>query len=508
MPISKGFLRSSSGYFNRQWILTGILLGLLTALVLYAFSIQFMELFRLFAYELMGNVIILKQGEIVFYNFFYAAIASIVGASAGLQFLIQNSIRWSEPKLKVSAFLILKNQYFNIWNWLYFYGKAFILAGILFWTLPIHYDIDFYSEYYYFFIAFALLMYLNLWQDMYRLLRRRLLKCIFITTVLIIANCLLITRLNIVDHTKINTIILSKTISYKYRVTPPKTEAMDINSDFGTVKSHIYIGFSQYTDTLTPRIILKDYKSSHFSSVDQQDLVYYLKEESDRVDAYFAEDHIVALHIDGAVKMHFVNELKDILKANNFRRIRYVSTPRFSRYPANYPGFDKYGLNILLPVNCDFITGQVDSLKALGYSGSQVRFPDLPCYFGAEIKNYNRVKLDINPDSLLLNGNPVTPQHLSSFVYSLFKKYEQNALVLLKINPESTFEQYMQAMDLLRKPVLQLRNLEAIKLTGEVYSSLPPYDFGYNTMKQIKDRYPFNFYEMSEADSYLYDFVK
>lgn len=509
MSISKGFLRNISGNVDRPWVSTGILLGLFSALALYAFSILFRELFRIYTYEFIGDLIVLTDSEITFYDFYYALVSSTIGASIGLQFIFQNSRKYGSPKLKISQRLILKNQYFNTWNWLYFYGKACLLIGILLWTLPLHFDIDFYNEFRYFFILFVIAMYLNLWLDMYRVLRGRLLRWIAIATALILVHSFLITKLSIVNYDAINTKILANTLSHNYRVNVPKTETLDLDLGHEPNKTHVYIGFNRHIDTQTPEIILKDYNDSPFTTVEPKGLVDYLKSEDKRLDNRFVSDHTITLHIDSGIKMLFVNELKNILEANRFRKVRYASVPIFSKYPPDYPGFDKYGLSIHLQFNCDFVIEQVDSLRSLGYFGSQVRFPDFPCYFGAEIINYNRVKLSINPNNLLLNGRPISKSKIDSFLWQFFKKYENNGLILIEVAPECTFGRYLTTMDLLRKPILKLRNTIAMQQTGSGYkSSLAPWDTDYSIMKQIEDQYPYNIIEMSIVDQYLYEYVK
>lgn len=508
MSLNKGFLGNSNKAFAKRWILTGILLGLNLALVLYAFSIQLRESFRILTHFFVGHLLILNTSERLFYDLFYAVISSIVGFSFALKFITENSRNRHDPKVKLSQTTIINNHNFTTWHTLNWAAKVFLITGIWFISIIMHFDIDFYNELYWFFILLPPVWFLNLWLGMHRLLGRKTFRWMVISALVIATSSFLLIQLEVVDSNKIDKQLLKNTIAYNYDVDIPETRSYS-QLDYSNYPIDLYVGFSKNEESAEVKII-GDNSEGRFNELAIDELRLHLIREMDKLSFHGRINATVRLFIDERVEMYTVYLISQEIARSGIYNIFYQTDPENSTYPPHHPPYFKYGIKRKAPFNCDCAIDKIESLKMLGYSSRQIRFPETYCYRMAHIYDYNRLKVNIDvQDNLLLNNRPISYKRLKDILYKFEDSYYKNSLIILDADGESSYGRYIEILDLIRSAIIYKRNELAMgNFNLPYFYSERLWEGEKKKMEIIEELVPINILEMTYTDKHLYDFVK
>lgn len=513
MTLHKGFLRQVNSEFSKTVIWTGILIGVFVALAFFLFSIYIREALRLATINFIGHLLVLNSKEAHFYDYFYAFLASITGCGFTLRYILENLKKRAKGKLRISHRLALNNIKFQTWHTNYIISDTFLKAGLMITSMPLQFDIDFYEEYWFFFVLILVFYYLSLWLHTYRILRKNTYRWMFIALGIIIVNSFLLNQLNPLDYERINKVVTANDIDQKYEVKVPSITSIEQGWNRHYQMFDIYVGYDKTGNQNDVKIVVNEYSDLPIEELSLDEIGEYFSRIS--ASDLIGFGSIIVLHIDQKVNMGFVNQLKQALtELDNYTKLEYntilyAATPKYSKYPKDYPGFKRMGIKQWFPWFCPDVIQKIDSLKAMGYTARQVRFPDGPCYRTAHLKDYNRLKVSVLKNQLLLNNQPVTTKKLKELLIKFSKKYSDKGVIIYEVDNEASFLQYMKIMDLMRGAVLSVRQEEALKSLKINYT--PPHETWGDERDQmwaIKRKYPFNFLEMTESDRYLYEYVK
>lgn len=386
--------------------------------------------------------------------------------------------------------------------------KAFVLFAIMSITMPLHYDTNFVEDFWLLCIVLPISLFLNSWLHTYRVLGRSTFRWMLICLALTTTNTLIIKQITLIDYQKVDTVLLEDDVHTNYQIEVPVTSNFEENRGNGQKYNHVYIGIDKKGNFRRVATIIKDPVSEKLIEVLPQEIPDIMAKEP-RQEHLWYHDQFIVIHADQSVKMKYINAVLNEFRTDFYGKVLYATTPKNTQYPLGHPYFKNVGILENLPFNCSSIIDQVDSLKALGYTGEQVRFPSFLCYRTIHLQEYNRLKITLTPDKLYLNNQSVTQEKLTTIVSYLFRCYQQNSALLLDVHEDCSYGQYIELQDLLRNAIMKLRHEEAYKLHGKIYQDPRNlWDESRQPMNEIRHRYPFNFIHMTKEDRYLYNFKK
>jgi len=103
---------------------TGVILALFFSYTFYTILYFVRETFRFFTHHYGDNLlVVLSTKENFYYNLFFGLIASILGYSIFIKFVVENSINHHNKKKKRHQRLILNNQAFSFWSFLSVFSR-------------------------------------------------------------------------------------------------------------------------------------------------------------------------------------------------------------------------------------------------------------------------------------------------------------------------------------------------------------------------------------------------
>ena len=219
--LSRGFIASSRKHSIRidwnnmkTWVAIFVTLGY--SLAFFLFFVVVREMFRYFTFiSDQEYLLVLSTTETNFYNFFFAFIAILTGASFGVEIVIKT--QFEIPKY--ARYSILK----RLW-WLAMDHKLFrCTIGFTLWKLlliffKIYISFDFYRDYWFLFPMILVLLFLNQWMRYRYFIKNNSLKVMILffagTTICFMLLC----AIPIFDFESFNHSLLKNTISYNYNI--------------------------------------------------------------------------------------------------------------------------------------------------------------------------------------------------------------------------------------------------------------------------------------------------
>lgn len=205
MALTKRFLHADTKQFKptaKQFVL-GIVLGIMFALTLYALMCYFREILRvIWSDNIYRDVSIYSRKEINFYNIILAYIATIFGQSLVFTFW------FNRPRHKYGKYGFKLDSLINdLWPLnLVFIG---ILSSIVvriglpfFWRAA--YDFGLYPEFNVYFILMIIVLFLQQWITIVRMFKRKGLKYMLISAVIVSALSLILSRMDFINYDTLN----------------------------------------------------------------------------------------------------------------------------------------------------------------------------------------------------------------------------------------------------------------------------------------------------------------
>lgn len=493
MPLQKRFLRPKK-VINYSRIDTGIILGTIFSAIMYGFFYMFREAFRIFTSQFGGKLLLeLTPKENFYYNLFYGSIAAILGFYVFVRFVFENSINHKSPGTRLRQKQVLNEQGYSMWTFLHAFGLFTVVIGIWYITMSMQFDISFIDELPLLLILIPVVLFLNIWPPILRLVGKKGYKWMAYSFVYISALSIAYGNINFVDYQNVNTYFKQHSLELSTVIDFPSTKSH--KSIYNSVTVDVYLA-KDSTNKYKPTIYWNDPRIT----VDIQEIGKKVNQEVDKTVAPERFNIIAVLIIDKQVSLSFVNNLKYELRKGGIRKILFSTGVEHSKYPKYYPSFKYSGIQQLLyPIYLSEFKSFLDSLENIDISNYAIRLPESILYRLDDIRNSNRIEIKVGKDSVLLNNSPITKDELRTFVYKFIKKYAPNYAIIYSPDNEITYNRYIEYLDLIYYSIDKLRNEMAYELYQQPFED----NFWDNKFDTIKIEYPRNIIEWTPEEKRL-----
>ena len=455
--MRNGFLRNRDfiSRISNYEIAVGIILGLAMAFSFYALFSVISEAFRMLYYALRDDLCILSEEEFGFFNLFYAYLSLILGQSTTLLFWLDRA-RMGSRRMSLNRISIIHDQRFYNWYFLSWFSKVAISYGIIFVQIVgcksgfIH----FFSAYKYLFILFVVVMFLQTWNTISKVFKKRALRWMGVSAILISILAFGLSKIDIANYQQTNEKIISHNITLQYPLQLPEMEFSQMPDKYSLLRE-VYVFKGLYKGKNMPFIVIDNEKFPIDSISSKLKEMRNAKGELDRNFLTFL------FYIDRGMRMDFVSQLKS--KLNIRDRCHFAVKPIGFGSQRTYV---KYLSRFLL----------------VGFQDSFVRKKQK---FLEEA-----IKIEANNDSTYwLQDSIVLIDDFEDKLIELIRGKKKYVLWHISTDDE-TFESYLRRQEHAYKAIIKMREVEAYHQYGEGLDQLLPQE-----RRVIKRKYPFSWVE-------------
>lgn len=496
MTLTKGFLRSSP-ILNKQIVPVGLLIWPLFSFGLYGVCYFLREAIRLIAGNLgLGSLIVLSPAGYFWYNLFYASLAVIIGFYFFIKFVFEDSVDFSNHKIKRRQRHILNEQGFTSWSFLYAFGQISMVLGILFITMPLQFDIDFLEDYPHLLILIPVVLYLNSWPLILRSMGRAAFKWMGYSFLLVSLLSVGFANINLSDYQKIDQALLARNVQSAYDLRLPAGKSHE------RINNYPILDFYIVHDALSPNepVIFLDDTRTRLSL---EEMEGFLKSERNSFGYFSNTRPTVNLHIDERIRVSFVNRFKQALRIAGIENIHYSTGVKHSKYPSHYPPFKYSGIpELLFPYYPEFVA-LLDSAEKLDLRKYTVKVPESDYYRIREVGRYKRMKVKVTPEQVFLNNRAISAEALQAYTAKFMRKYAPDYMVIYEPDTQISYKRYIECKDLILSANNNLRH----EMSYELYNQ--PFDYWYRDREylRIREMYPRNVLEWTEEEKRLLELL-
>ena len=415
---------------KRKHIIFSIVVGLFYSFVFYSFLYLSREAVRLLSVTDKYDIMILSDKEVSFYNLFFAFLSLIFAQSIGILLWFGKTRKAFEKRNIYKSAIINDQLFLNTYFLSWFSRLATVYALFMLW-LPFggFYVFSFYPKYNYIFILFLIVLFLQTWVTIRRVYKRKALKLMLFSAVIISVLAFALSRINLVDYQKINQICLEKNIAHKYKLELAEVETFEYSFN---IINDIYL--VKPSDTMVSKnpIIIFNGKELSFNDLEQD-----ISQHTKSMEGYIIFEYSFfgfRVHIDKSIKMSFVNRLKDIMINADIHRVDYAVIPLKREYDKRY----------------------------YTYCSSAWRLINKEEYENTELKDFDLLSVSYVADSLQINNIACSSKDFYSKIKQQIEEHE-NYLLLFTVDNEMIFADYIFVLSEFRKAIAAIRNEYAMK---------------------------------------------
>ena len=471
MPLPKKFLHHHIGglNINRSQFIIGLILGLLYAITFYCLLYLMRESFRVLSLISNYDIIIFSPEETNFYNLFFGFLSAIMGQSILFQFVFGKPNKlWARKKRY--RLTILHDQRFFIWFFLSWFSRcAFVFGCISFLTFDGgSFAFSLYPQYNFLFILIIIVLFYQSWNGIKKIYKKSSYKWILLSMVSICALAIGLSQIKLVDENKINEIGLKDNVYHHFNLQLPESEYYE---SFFRSNHDLEIFLVQDQKEGRSKIIFRN------KEFNPNQLIGELIRVTDSPSQIFHPRSKIQLHIDGTIKMEFVNKLNSKLAQIGKNNIAYTVLPKERKYDDRF-----YKKSVLRNHNPDWLSSSPWSL-----------YYDLNRY--RQLYNNENAIIISQTDAgeILLNGENISKSGLK---LKIEKTVELGfaELIFFAINNRVEFSHYIKVLSVYKSTVQDLRNEKSNQLFEKDFREL----YG-NEENEIRKLIPTNFIEIPEV---------
>ena len=437
---------------SKKKVLLSIVIGLLSAFVIYSFSYVLRETMRVMSFEFDLYPNIISEVDRSFYNLFFASLAVIFGNSIAVSFLFsrpQNLMSTRSPKRKQ----IINEQIFLNFNFAYWFGKLGLMFGAFSMCCM---SFPYSSTPKYIAILLIVALYLESTKTLNKVLKKKKWKFMLIHTLLLFLLSLGLSKIDTVNYKAIDAM------------------ALEANPIVDLPNSFFYQKISNRKYPTVTFKIFRDRKNKNIirNELNEEIQIHDLSSEINRVrNSVYREELIdflkVRISADKSTELNYIKQLEAELFLINQREIIYnvYNEDELSR-SYELRGFSK----ITTPDVLQFRPKEVSIYSPLVSSA----FPYYPSF-----KDTLNVHVQ---NAVIIDGLAVS----NALLVSEFKKsITQDRAINYIISKETTYQDYITSLSAHWKAVHELREEHQIFLVG--YKGSQAYN---DEQAQLRKKYP------------------
>ena len=495
MALRKHYQHADSREFfpSRRLLILGMVLGAGLASAMYALMYYFREILRvLWSDPVYGDFMILSHGEVDFYNTVSAFTAVLFGQGVAFTCWFNRSRRkFGRLGRRIECIVS------DLWplNLFFFWMlvQTVVVAGTAFFWRP-QYEFGLYPDFNIYFVLMLVVLFLQQWVGIVRLFRRRAMKWMCVSAVVVSAAAFALSRINFIDYDAFNERMQRKNIYANYHIDWPVAAYTD-HPDFRTQAyipdGNIYVaGPKQAAAGMAPTVVMNNlicYSDPALNDISFREVspdsvgavVKRWQEYKLRDTVYHAYPGrcIYRLKINRNIPMSVVGKLKTDLAAAG------VGTVEFAVQPPEYgPGesFRSYDDRLMLTMPLPPYYAYTPERLAEAFAESGRRYG--PSFDIVESGN----------GICLLDGEPVRKTALKDAIKALVAD-NPDCLFRYHIDDDAVFQDYIDVMVSGLQAVHELRKEYAQRHYGlDVPES-------WEMENAMRRRYPLRILEMTES---------
>lgn len=443
MVLKKGFLRANIGKnipFSK--FIIGVVLGLSIAFFSYALFQVFREILRANSVSDDFDIWLLTEGEVNFYNLIVAYIAIIIGQSCSFIYWFdvpKNNFKTRPTRLRS----IVHEQRFLNWYFLNWFAKLSVVFGIIFgfqgagW----HYEFSFFPEYKYLFVLIIIVLFLQTWNSILLVFKKKAFKWMLISALAISAFSILLSKVNLVPYQELNSRVIANRINSKFQLRLPESTVFK-NQKRRNHFPKVSLVFSKDSINTKPIYLL----GNNVYTLKQ--LIIELDERNKSRNEYVRWAEVgFYFQIDKETPMLYVEQLKQKLGYLDFMYLHYLVLPKdrklddFYYHAIQYSYFRIY--NNYHISNQNFKEKEFSTNLTLGYSEGKY----------------------------VINEVPVLKENLKHQLQS-HMRVDSNYVLNFYFDKNLTFGQYIKMHSLVWETVNELRDEYALDIYGKKFKDL------------------------------------
>ena len=467
MTLTKNFLHKESDFIQipRFKLIIGIFVGLFFSFAFYSFLYLIREVFRILSVTETYDLWILTDKEVHFYNLIFALISVIIAQSITFTFWFDCPKRIFE-KQNFRKTSIINDQRGLNWYFLSWFSKLAIVFGLMF-GLTIHggfYIFSFYPDYNYLFILIVVVLFLQTWNTLRLAFKRKSLKWMLSSIVILSIIALGLSRINLIDYKVINQKYLQKNIHSNYNLELPETDNYERLFRRSLIEN-IYVVESKNQQANSKPIIVVDNEKIALEKLHEK-----IMDWQSMRDEYDIPHMVYRLNIHKAIKMDFVNQLKNVLTKSGVSKIAYAVIPTNHEYDKRY--YQDFSFSMILP------NWNADLMKAK------------EIYKGLT-KIQNIIEIKLTASDFLINDSLIKTNQIKNTIKRLI---QQNSDYIIKfdVNDNVDFSDYFKVLSYAKEAVNELRKEYSVKKYSKQYDLLD-----YGEKKEVRQKISFRIFEIT-----------
>ncbi len=451
MTLQKGFLHRKLPFseipLTRKYI--GPFMGVLVAITFYALLYYSRDIFRDLSARQPEFFWELTKEELNFYNFFYAAISSLLGQSVCFNIWFHRSRQmFSSPKLFGNR--VLNDQNVLIWYFLAWFGKLaflyWIFFGLTFWGG--HYIFSFYPDYNY--------LFLQSWTNFRLLFVKQSPKWILTPALILGLFSFALSKVNFIDQEAFQQRKQEASIYNKYDFELPQSDYYERPYSY---LSHELVLVLDSSNTESPNLVLFEGQEIPLSEI-----TVAIRAERNQINEAERSLFHINLYVDQRVSIEFVEKVKAEIARADIHKIYYMVVPLNPEYDVRF--YSNYGI--------------VDRIHLSHYYPDSVKYDTimaLPDF-------YFEPPPTISPTKIRVNSSKLNQAELQEILKERIKE-EPAKIIRYNYNPSDPFSKYLRVYSAAHLAVDSLRQELYMQMT-DTMKDYNEYDLRYRIGNKIR----------------------
>ena len=313
--MNKGFLTRYHLKISTSHLLIALFVGLGYTILFFLFLTCCREVLGfLSALSEYDTRLILTDNELFFYNFFFAFISCMTGGAKAIEIILQGNV----PAYVRNS--INTDQSGLLWFFNYWFSKMAILYSLFLPIVNLSDGLDFYRDYWPFFILVLIILFFSQWPKFRLYFRSEAKKWMRILGVTYVSLSLILASISLKYISGLNKVLAKNSVFFNYQIRTPRSEigrTISINGGYNHINLYLGKPLKPVKDT----VILVGYDPAVPLSI--KDLKRYLS-ESQMDNA----EQLINLSIDREVKMGQVIPILNSLRHSNARRLFFSTNAK------------------------------------------------------------------------------------------------------------------------------------------------------------------------------------